>query len=530
MTLDAPPDDFGPVDVDYGYPPSDDGLDVAPASQATVEKRASRAAASTEATGATGACTDLANAERLVRWHGGDIRFVSAWGRWLAWDGRRWVLEGADALVTRLAIATTRRMLGEAQRARTAAELVMAEGGDAADKAKLQRAESAVAWALKSQDARRINAMISLAKASKRIAIKHDQLDANHCLLNLNNGTLDLVSGKLRPHRRADLCTKLAPVAYDPTATAPTWEAFLDRAMGGNVELVGFLRRCAGYALTGLIREHMLVFFYGEGGNGKSTTLAQFHAMLGDYAAVAPRGLLFTTRNQQHPTELAGLYRARFVTCAEIEEGRTIDEAKVKDLTGGDEISTRRMNEDFWAYKPTHKLFLAGNHKPVVRGTDAGIWRRIRLVPWTVQIPESEQDPALPAKLSAELPGILAWAVRGCAEWQAHGLGDPIEVREATAAFREESDPLGEFFSLRCMFEEDGRVTRKMLRCAYEEFAVENGIKHALDPKRFTEAVRVRGGRDTTVRDMGKPCDGWRGVRLLTDSEREAAARWSGAA
>ncbi len=481
--------------------------------------------------GLTGECTDVRNAERLVAWFGGEFRWIATWQRFAAWDQTRWALDGADAIVTRHAISTGRRMLAEAQAQRSDAERAFADASAAGDvpprvSAALAAAKAAVAWALKSQDVRRVGAMISLAKSAEQIAISHEQLDAKPWALNVANGTIDLTTGTLWPHAREDLLTKIAPVAYDPKALAPTWLAFLDRAMAGNAELIDFLARLIGYSLTGEIREHVLAFFYGGGANGKSTMVGTTHAMLGDYASAAPRGLLFTAKNEQHPTELASLYGARFVTCAEIEDGRTFDEAKIKDLTGGDVVEVRRMREDFWKLRPTHKLFLSGNHKPVVRGTDDGIWRRICLVPWTVTIPVAERDAELPTKLRAELPGVLAWAVRGCLEWQRGGLKVPAVVHDATDAYREESDPVGEFFALRCVFEPDARVTRKMLRAQYESFAEENGVRHTLDAKKFAEAVRRRGATDGNVRHEGKSCDGWHGVKLATDAEREAASTW----
>jgi putative DNA primase/helicase len=267
------------------------------------------------------------------------------------------------------------------------------------------------------------------------------------------------------------------------------------------------------------VREHVLAFLYGLGANGKSTALSTLHAMLGDYATPAPRGLLFRARGERHPTELATLHGRRFVTCSEIEDGQAFDEALVKDLTGGDPIECRRMREDFWTFTPTHKLFMAGNHKPTVRGDDEGIWRRMRLVPWTVTIPEAERDTMLSEKLRAELPGILAWAVRGCISWQAKGLETPRAVRDATSDYRSESDLVGQFFAEHVVFERDANMARKVLRETYETWCKENGAD-ALGAKRFAGRLRERGVVDGKVRQGAQVLDGWRGVRLATDSER----------
>ena len=296
--------------------------------------------------------------------------------------------------------------------------------------------------------------------------------------------------------------------------------------MAGNAELVGFLKRIVGYALTGVTKEHVLAFLFGGGANGKSTFTTLVHVMLGDYATPAPRGLLFRARGERHPTELASLFGARFVTCSEIEEGQAFDEGSWRS-TGGDHVECRRMREDFWSFVPTHKLFIAGNYKPTVRGDDEGIWRRMRLIPFTVTIPPAERDKSLPEKLRTELPGILAWAVRGCLEWQRDGLGEPAAVVEATKVYRDESDAIGEFLRLSVVFDAEATIARKTLREEYE-----NSVKDAggtpVGARRFTARLRAKGVVDTTVRVGMKVVDGWRGVRLMTDAEKTAAAAWSG--
>lgn len=468
--------------------------------------------------GATADRTDVRNSEQLVALHGRDLRHVGTWGKWLVYDDARWPIDETGAVQER-AVRTTQVIFAEAVEA-----LQLAVGRD--DEGAIKRAKADLAWAVKSQGTSRITAMIALARSKSAVAVRHQELDADPMLLNVANGTVDLRTGHLRAHRREDLITKLAPVAYDPKATCPTWDTFLDRAMGGSAELIAYLQRIVGYALTGEVREHVLGFFFGGGANGKSTFLGTIHAMLGDYAAPAPRGLLFRSRGERHPTELASLHGRRFVTCSEIEDGLAFDESLTKDLTGGDPISCRRMNEDFWSFQPTHKLFLAGNHKPTVRGDDEGIWRRMRLVPWLVTIPEAERDPLLPAKLRAELTGILRWAVEGCMAWQAKGLGAPAAVLEATAAYREENDGLGEFFRLHLVFEREASISRKQLRGAYVTFCDESGAE-PFGAKRFAARLAERGITKTSVRTPEGPRDGWRGVRLATDVERVAAVAWT---
>ena len=285
--------------------------------------RAKRAAKATEsAPRVVDRMTDLGNAERLIGTHGADLRYVGTWARWLVWDGCKWATDSTCQVAARCA-DVARLLMGEALSALTATC-----GG--------KEAESLYRFAKDTQESKRLDGMAKVARALPGVAIAHGQLDADPWSLNVANGILDLRTGALRPHDRAALMTKLAPVAFDPGAACPTWDAFLLRAMGGDVELVAYLRRMIGYTLTGLVREHVLGFFFGGGQNGKSTFLLVMHALFGDYGARAPRGLLFRNQGSQHETGLTTLFGARFVSCAEIDEKDAFDEALVKDLTGGD--------------------------------------------------------------------------------------------------------------------------------------------------------------------------------------------------
>ncbi|MGH7378091.1 MAG: DNA primase family protein, partial [Candidatus Methylomirabilales bacterium] len=264
------------------------------------------------------------------------------------------------------------------------------------------------AHAMKCESDSRIRAMLSLAESEPGVPVEPGAFDADPWLFNCLSGTLDLRTGELRPHRREDLLTKLAPVDYDPGAKAPTWTAFLDHIMAGNREVIEYLQRAVGHALTGDVREQVLQFLHGTGANGKTTFLNAILDAVGDYGKQAAPELLTIKYGTEHPTGLADLRGCRFVASIEVEEGKRLAEVLVKQLTGGDRLKARFMRENFFEFTPTHKIFLAVNHKPVIRGTDHAIWRRIRLVPFTVTIPDAEQDKAATAPLAPFIERLAA--------------------------------------------------------------------------------------------------------------------------
>ena len=237
----------------------------------------------------------------------------------------------------------------------------------------------------------------------------------------------------------------------DPDASCPRWDAFLDEVFDNSVALTTYVRRTVGYTLTGLVDEHALFFLHGTGANGKTTFLNVVQALMGDYGRTAAPGLLIRRTGEEHPTGLADLYGARFVSSVETGEGQRLDEEKIKWITGGDAIKARRMREDFFEFQPSHKLYLASNHKPIVRGTDEGIWRRLHLAPFMVQFPPERQDPDLTRKLLDELPGIAAWAVAGCREWLNRRLDPPPEVIQATQGYRSEMDVFAQWLADCCV-------------------------------------------------------------------------------
>jgi putative DNA primase/helicase len=443
--------------------------------------------------------TDLGNARRLAELHGEDFRYCKPWGRFLVWDGKKWAEDDTGA-VDRMAKNTVRTIDREA-----------ANTEDLDERKALRR------HANSSEARNRIEAMIALARSEPGIPVVPEEVDQDPWLLNVENGTLDLRTGRLRPHRREDMLTRIAPVEFIPEAQAPTWQAFLERVLPSE-SLRRFVQRAVGYSLTADTRERVLLILHGTGRNGKSTLLEAIRDVLGDYAMKTPAETLMAKPAGGIPNDLARLNGARFVAASETEANRRLAEALVKEITGRDTISARFMRAEWFDFKPTHKVWLATNHKPEIRGTDPAIWDRIRLVPFDVRIPDEEQDKALPEKLEKELPGILAWAVKGCLQWQAEGLGEPEEVRSATEGYRAEMDVLAAFLEDRCVVTPRAEVGATPLYDAYKAWCDETG-EHPETQTRFGRRLGERGFescRDTQTRRKV-----WRGVGLLDASAGE---------
>jgi putative DNA primase/helicase len=339
-----------------------------------------------------------------------------------------------------------------------------------------------------------VAAVERLARADRRLAAIVDQWDANPWLLNTSGGVVDLRTGQTRPHRPNDYLIKITAVAPDASCATPIWIKFLDRITGGDAELVAFIGRILGYALTGVTREHSMFFAYGSGANGKSVLTATAAGIFGDYHTSAPIETFVASSQERHPTDLAGLRGARLVTVTETEEGRRWAEAKIKTLTGGDRISARFMRQDFFEFVPQFKLWIAGNHKPHLRSVDEAIRRRFHLIPFTVTIPPSERDQELAEKLKTEWPGILQWMVDSCLEWQRLGLATPSLVRSATDDYFESEDAIGAWIEDRCDRRLDGWELTKNLFTSWKEWA-ETAGECTGTCKRFVQILENHGFR-----------------------------------
>ncbi len=439
--------------------------------------------------------TDLGNARRLVRLHGCDLRYCFDFKKWFVWDSRRWRLDS----------------MGETlRRAKNAVGSIYSEAREADGKLREQLAK----WAITSEADRHILAMVSLAQSEPSIPIEPKQLDTDAMLLNCANGTLDLRTGELREHRREDYITRLIDVQYQESAECPAWFKFLDEILDGNAQVINFLGRAVGYSLTGNVSERVVFILYGTGANGKSVFIETIQALLSDYAMRTPTSTLLAKRDGGVPNDVARLKGARFVTANESEEGKRLAEAEIKDLSGGDTISARFMRSEFFDFKPEFKIWFRTNHKPVVRDTTDSIWDRLILILFGVRIPERDRDKRLGAKLAAELPGILAWAVRGCLEWQGHGLQVPAEVKVATEDYRSEMDTFGNFIQECCLLSPDCWTQSTPLREAYEEWAKERGEHFLLVGNAFTQRLRELG----CIAKKQSRTRGWKGIGLLSSA------------
>lgn len=375
------------------------------------------------------ALTDAGNAERLKAHCRQSLCFVPGIG-WHFWDGRRWRRDDTN-MSLHFALKVVR---------------TIGDGNVSPEKAK---------WAKTSESRDRLHAALSLAEPL--LAVLPDKLDSDLTSINCKNGIVDLRTGFLSPHRPDAYHSKLIDIAYDPNATAPMFEKFMSDIFAGNQELIDFVARAAGYSLTGLSSEQVMLILYGKGANGKSTFFEIMADVFGEYAQNAPSSMLLAKNgNQSVPVDVARLRGARFVTMAETDSGERLNESLVKQLTGADRITARFMRQNFFEFSPQHTLWMATNNKPDVIGTDEGIWRRLLLVPFNVQFVsepadgQKKKDPTLVEKLKRELPGIFAWLVRGAVQYFEKGLAPPDIVKQETAKYRSESDLLGDFINSCC--------------------------------------------------------------------------------
>lgn len=426
--------------------------------------------------------TDRNNARILARLLQGKALYVEGWG-WCTYDGRRWTVDHENARV----LALARDLLPQHYLERALYEP--------------EKREKLCKAAKDAHSRERLIAALDLARGDLLANAK--EFDKDPWLLNCENGVLDLRTGSLLPHSPELMLSKLCPVSYTPQAQAPTWEKFISEITLGDRDLAAFLQRALGYSITGDTREDKLLICWGSGANGKSTLLQTIRRVLGDYAKTIAPDALLRKRGDPHPTAIADLHGVRFAIAIETDEDQFLAEARVKALTGRDAVKARYLHKNYFEFEPQAKIWLATNHRPIIRDTSFAMWRRLALIPFRAFFPPESQDKTLPEKLWREREGILAWLVSGCLAWQREGLREAQAVVDETEAYKSEMDTLQEWLEECCIADPSARTPFVKLYENYESWCKENdqeplgkrAFGNRLTEKGFPAVKIMKGGR-----------------------------------
>lgn len=437
--------------------------------------------------------TDGGNAQRLIRLHQNNIKHCHTFKKWMIWDGHRWKIDG-DGSAYRFCDDVIREIYSEAGNC--------VDSKDRQDWAK---------FAIRSDSGRGYRDMLFLASFNKSIAITSDQLDTNPWLLNTANFTLDLKTFEAIEPRREDLITKTIGTSHDAKAECSLWKEFLERIFGGDQDLISYVQRAIGYSLTGSMVEQVYFFCHGTGANGKSVFLATLRALLGDYAKQASFDTFLIQHTAKVRNDLAALASARIITASEAEEGSRLSMQVIKSWTGGDPITARFLFGEDFTFKPTGKIWLAANTKPVISERNYAAWRRVHLIPFQVTIPLEEQDRELESKLLEELQGILIWALEGLKAYHKSGLQPPEAVKAATDAYRRENDSLAAFIVECCEVRKLAICKNSDLITAYRLFCGMDGYDPISQAKFSMELSVLEGIKKTRDRTLGVI---WHGIQL----------------
>jgi len=442
--------------------------------------------------------TDTTNAYRMLTKYGKDIRHNMLWKKWLVWNGKQWELD-EGYLVHDKGLQIVRSIYEE-----------LLKTADYKERIEIEK------YAMQSEAVRRRKALIEAASWIPELNIKTDQLDTNAWLLNVGNGTIDLQTGVFREHRQEDYITKIANVDYDASADCPVWKKFIMEIMNYNNDLIRYIQTAVGWAVTGDTSEQSMFMLYGTGANGKSTFLNTIMNLLGDYAIATPTETFMKRNGEQIGNDIARLRGTRFVTTTEAEQGRRLSEPLIKQITGNDRMTARFLYGEFFNFVPTFKIFMASNHKPIIKGTDYGIWRRIKLIPFTTRIPEEKQDKHLEKKLIQESPGILNWIIEGAVRWCNEGLNTPNIITAATDEYRGEMDIIGNFIKECCIMKPDSLIkAREFFKC-YQDWCNEHN-EHAVS-ERFLGLRLKELGLAQKRKEDGRY---WIGIQLTVGKEQK---------
>lgn len=434
-----------------------------------------------------------------------DARYVNKWGKWVFWNGSQWEIDERLSHMTKIR---------DFMRAKASKVIEWSNRKAMAMNNPLE-AEKMLKWGRDNAKTLRMASTITsietIARSNSDLIATVEQFDNDLMLIGTPCGTVDLTTGELLAAQKHHWITKhCAVVPAEKCVDAPLWRSFLNRTFNGDQDLISFIQRAAGYALTGHTSEHKLLFLYGTGRNGKSVFLNTIYDIMGDYSKRASAQTFLDSSSERHPTDLAGLHGARLVAGSELPAGKAWNESIIKDLTGGDVITARFMRQDFFEYMPQFTLFIAGNHQPSFKGIDEAIRARVVLVPFTQTIPAEERDPELPKKLQAEWPAIFRWMIEGALEWQRIGLAVPESVKAASAEYLEDEDTLGEFIEEN-IITGYGNTTAVEMFDRFSEWQREIGISLTWTKKAMTQALKERGFKTDKLTGGVR---GFRGVSL----------------
>ena len=461
---------------------------------------------------ATYAHTDLGNAERFAARYAGQLRWIDSERCWVFWTGKYWKRQETVSVALRAGALAARAIQDEARHI---------ADEDIANKTRKHGRLSESRGA--------ISAMADCAKLDDSIRTESEEFDARLWVLTVANGALDLNANErvLRPHDPADMLTSILPVEYVPSASAPTWERFVTDVLP-DAEVRKYVQKWLGYCLTADTSDQSFLFFHGTGANGKGTLIDTIRAVYGDLHTRIHSCVITSGDNDGGAARfgLAPIAGKRLVTFSELEGGHRLNEGLLKDLTGQDPVVIERKNVDSYNIQPIAKYILIGNHKPVVKGDDNSVWRRVRLIPFLRTFAAKDRDPRLREKLLVELPGILNWLLAGYDAFRAEGLEPPAAVVAATDEYRADSDVFGQFLGDRCEINAEKQAPGSDLYRAYTEWCGQNGQRYPLTNKSFASKLKDRGFQTKKT----KTSNVWVGLRVLSYSERETgeADDWYG--
>jgi putative DNA primase/helicase len=454
--------------------------------------------------------TELGNSDRLVSQHRHEMRWVLDQGNFITCrPSGLWRVDNE-------AVYTWQKEI-----ARSLWNLVAT--ADPAQRAQI------IKFCIESERKAKIGASVDLSKSHPEIAIRANQLDTNPMLAGVPDGAVDLKTGACGKANPSDLITKSLAVNPSP-GPCPIWTAFLHRIMDGDEGKIAYLQKISGVCLTGIVSVQEFWIFHGLGANGKSVFVDTAIEILGDYACIAPPGLIASRAFDDHPTEIADSIGRRLLVTSETEDGARLKSQSIKRFTGDAKLKGRFMRQDYIEFARTFKLWLVTNNPPIISEPSNAIWRRVRMIPFNVTIPASEQDPALLEKLRGEWPQILAWMIEGCLAWQREGMKPPPEVLAATAAYQSEQDALTDFVGDRCALGANFKVSRNDVFNSYLSWATQTGEKHPFNRNSFLAQIRrLPGVNDFRWRPLGcnDPVRGFSGLKTkgVSDSDTDTAYR-----